>query len=236
MKLIQAFRASATLACLAATVLVAPGRALAAQRAFFILQSPSSETVPANVATNVTVTLTYSNASGTINGAVFTNGVAVSPDGQGVTASLSSIYAGPVNSGGGTTDLTLTISVASSAPANTTYQVIVSATNNSFTANVPPGIATITNVFVVGPPANSNAFTIALSPTAASCRAGTATNFTSTVTLVDYSATISGTITNGVTVSGPDPVNVTASLNNLVRRADQQLRPDQSHLEHQRKP
>jgi hypothetical protein len=69
-------------------------------------------------------------------------------------------------------------------------------------------------MFMVGPPPNSNAFTIALSPAAASCRIGIATNFTSTVTLVDCSSTISGMITNGVTVNGPDPVNVTASLNN----------------------
>ena len=212
---IQTARKATTLPLLAAAILAVPNCLPAAQRAFFIFQSPSTETVPATVATNVTVTLTYSNASGTINGAVFTNGVAVSPAGQGVTASLSSIYAGPVDSGGGTTNLTLTISAASNAPANTTYEIIVSATNKSFTANTPiPGVASLTNTFIVGPPANSNAFSIALSPPAASCRAGTATNFASTVTLVDYSSTISGTITNGVTVSGPDPANVTASLNN----------------------
>ena len=194
---------------------MAPARLPAAQRAFFIFQSPSTETVPGTVATNFTITLTYSNASGTINNAVFTNGVSVSPSGQGVTAALSSIYAGPINSGGGTTNLMLTVSAASNAPANTAYQIIVAATNNSFTANVPPGIATITNTLVVGPPPNSNGFTIALSPAAVSCRAGTATNFTTTVTLMDCSATISGTITNGVTVSGPDPTNVTASLNDF---------------------
>jgi len=201
------------LSLVVAALIAAPQIAGAAQRAFFILQSPAAETVAAGVTTNYAITLTYSNASGTINSAVFTNGVSVSPPGQGVTASLSSIYAGPINSGGGTTNLTLTVSAASSAPANTTYQIIVSATNSSFTANVPPGVAAITNSFVIGPPANSNGFTMALAPAAASCRAGAATNFTATVTLVDCSATISGTITNGVTVSGPDPANVTANLN-----------------------
>ena len=44
---------------------------------------------------------------------------------------------------------------------------------------------------------------MALSPTAASCLAGIATNFTSTVTLEDHSLTLSGTVTNGVTVSPP---------------------------------
>jgi hypothetical protein len=204
----------ATLACLVGFVLAIPLRGTAAQRSFFILQSPSAETVPGGVATNFAITLTYSNASGTINNAVFTNGVLVSPAGQGVSVTLSSIYAGPVTSGGGTTNLTLTISAATNAIANTTYQIIVTATNNSFTANVPSGIASVTNTFMTGSPPNSNAFTMALSPTAASCRAGTATNFTSVVTLLDCSSTISGTITNGVTVSGPDLVNVTASLNN----------------------
>src|SRR5689334_11437900 len=148
----------------AAIALVSAHHATAAQRAFFIFQSSSNETVPGAIPTNFLVALTYSNASGTINNAVFTNGVSITPAGQGVTASLSSIYAGPINSGGGTTNLTLTISAATNATVNTTYQIIVSATNNSFTANVPSGIASLTNTFNVGPPPNSNAFTIALSP------------------------------------------------------------------------
>ena len=101
MKLIPALRDTAALACLAATVLAAPDSALAAQRAFFIFQSPSAETVPGGMATNFAVTLTYSNASGTINNAVFTNGVSVMPAGQGVTVGLSSVTA-PIADGGGT--------------------------------------------------------------------------------------------------------------------------------------
>lgn len=186
----------------------------AAQKQFFVFESPASEMVPAGIATNTAITLTYSNASGTINNAVFTNGVSVTPAGLGVTAVLSSTYAGPINSGGGTTNLTLTISMTSNAPANTTFQIVVSATNNSFTANASPGVASITNVFMTGAEAYSNAFSMMLSPGAAVCRAGTTTNFSSTVTFVDHSATISGTVTNNVSVSGPDLLNVTASLNN----------------------
>lgn len=42
-----------------------------------------------SIATNVIVTLTYSNASGAINNAVFAKGVSVTPPGQGVTATSS---------------------------------------------------------------------------------------------------------------------------------------------------
>jgi hypothetical protein len=184
----------------------------AAQRAFFLFQSTSAENVPGGIATNVTVTVTYSNASGTISNAVFTNSVSVVPAGQGVTASLAS-SSPPVANNGGTATLPLTISAAAAANANTTYQIIVNAANSAFTANNPPGIASITNTFSTGPPANSNAFSISLSPSAGSFRAGTATNFTVNAAFVDYSSSISGTITNGVTVSGPDTANVTAGLN-----------------------
>jgi len=193
--------------------LLVPDSTAAAQRAFFIFQSPAVETVPAGLATNVTITLTYSNASGTINNAVFTNGVSVVPSGQGVTASLNSTSPA-VSDNGGTATLPLSLSATAAASGNTAFQIIVSATNNAFTANVPSGIASITNTFVVGALANSNAFSLALSPATASVPAGVATNFNATVTFVDYSATISGLITNSVTVGGPDPAHVAAALNN----------------------
>jgi catechol 2,3-dioxygenase-like lactoylglutathione lyase family enzyme len=203
---------AAWLAFLAGAIFAMAHHAVAAQRAFFILQSPSTETVPGNVATNFTVTLTYNNASGTINNAVFTNGVSVAPTGQGVTVSLSPLTS-PI-APGSTGTLPLTISATASAAAGS-YTVAVWSTNVSFTANTPiSGVASITNLFVVGGPANSNAFSMALSPTAASGSAGVATNFTSTLTLVDYSSTLAGWVTNGVTVSGPDTADVTASLDN----------------------
>ncbi len=168
--------------------------------------------MPGNFATNYTITLTYSNASGTLNNAVFTNNVSVVPSGQGVTASLAA-NSPSIPDNGGTGTLPLTISATTGDTAASTYQIIVTATNNAFAANVPSGIYSITNFFTVGPPPYSNAFTMALSPAAVSFQTGVASNFNSTLTLVDLSSTISGVITNGVAVSGPDLVNVTAQLN-----------------------
>jgi len=206
-------RSAGNLALVAVAIFAVPHRLAAAQRAFYILQSPSTETVPGNLATNFTVTLTYSNASGTINNAVFTNGVSVAPSGQGVTASLSP-FTSPIASGGGTGTLPLTIAATASAAAGS-YTAVVWSTNGSFTANTPiPGVVSSTNLFIVGASANSNAFSTALSPVAASGLAGLAANYTSTVTLVDYSSTLAGWVTNGLSVSGPDTVDVTASLDN----------------------
>jgi hypothetical protein len=115
---INTLRSAACLAFLAGAVLARPHCAAAAQRAFFIFQSPSAETVPGSIATNVTVTLTYSNASGTINNAVFANGVSVTPPGQGVTATLSASTA-PIPDGGGTGTLPLLISATPDAPTGT---------------------------------------------------------------------------------------------------------------------
>jgi hypothetical protein len=132
-----------------------PDRTAAAQRSFSVFQQPGSETVPGNVATNFTVTLTYSNASGTINNAVFTNGISVTPSGQGVTASLN-LYS-PAVAAGGTGTLPLVISATPSALAGA-YAVAVWSTNLAFTANVPiSGVVSVTNMFFIGPPANSNA-------------------------------------------------------------------------------
>jgi len=188
-------------------------RAAAAVKAFFLFQSSATETVPDSFATNCIVTLTYSNASGTINNAVFTNGVSITPSGQGVTVNLNQ-FSPAIADNGGTGTLPLTISAPANTTPNTTYQIIVSATNNSFTANVPSGIASLTNTFIVSGSAYSNGFSMALSPTAATCLGGTATNFTSTVTLVDDSSTLSGTVTNGITVS-PSGQGVTAGLNSI---------------------
>ncbi len=167
--------------------------------------------MPSGLATNFVVTLTFSNASGTVNNAVFTNAAYVSPAGQGVTVNLSSVTS-PIASGGGTGTLPLTISTTAAAPMGT-YSIAVWATNSAFNANTPiSGVATITNTFIVGAPANSNAFSMALSPASNSCVTGTAANFYSTATLVDYSSSLAGIITNGVIVSGPDTVNVTAMI------------------------
>jgi hypothetical protein len=113
---------------------------------FFIFQSSGSETVEGGLATNLNVTLTYSNASGTINNAVFTDGATVVPSGQGVTVSLAA--ASPaVPDNGDTATSPMIISAAANASINTTFQIIVSATNSAYTQNVPvPGIASLTNI------------------------------------------------------------------------------------------
>jgi hypothetical protein len=188
-------------------------RAAAAQKAFFLFQSSATETVPVDFATNYIVTLTYSNASGTLDNAVFTNGVSITPSGQGVTVSLDP-FSPPIAKSGGTGTLPLTISAPGNTTPNTTCTIIVSATNKAFTANVPSGIFLLTNTFIVGGSAYSNGFTMALSSTSATCPAGIATNFASTVTLEDHSLTLSGTVTNGVTVSPPGQ-GVTAGLNSI---------------------
>src|SRR4051794_10208180 len=136
---------------------------MAAQRAFFLFQSSATETVPGNFATNITITLTYSNASGTINNAVFTNGVSVVVSGIGVTASLAPLS--PAIATGGTATLPLTISATTGDQPNATYQIIINVTNNAFNANTPiPGVASITNILTTQGPPNSNSFLIALSP------------------------------------------------------------------------
>ncbi len=199
--------------CLTVVMFLAVRNVSAAQKAFSLSQSQASETIPGNYPTNITVTLTYSNLSGTINNATFANTVTVTPAGQGVTASLNATSPAVVDNGGSAT-LPLTLSAAVSDTANTTFQIVVTASNSAFTANVPPGVASITNTLIVGGPANSNAFSMSLSPTARTAVAGVATNIISTVTLVDLSSTISGIITNGVSVSGPDTADVTAMLDN----------------------
>ena len=186
-------------------------RAAAAQKAFFLFQSSATETVPVDFATNCVVTLTYSNASGTLNGAVFTNGWSITPSNASVSVQLAP-FSPAIADNGGTGTLPLTISTPGNTTPNTTYQIIVSATNKSFTANSPSGLASLTNTFIVGSSAFSNGFWMALSPAAANCLVGVATNFTSAVTLEDDSLTLSGTVTNGVTVS-PAGQGVTAGLN-----------------------
>ena len=197
---------------MASVIFTPPREGVAAQKQFFVFQSPGAESVPGNYATNYTVTLTYSNASGTLNNAVFANSVSVVPSGQGVTASLAA-NSPAIPDNGGTGTLPLTISATTADTAGSTYQIIVTAANNSFTANVPSGIYAITNFFTVSPPPFSNAFSMTLSPATASFQTGVASNLNSTLTLVDQSSTISGVITNGVTVSGPDLTDVTAQLN-----------------------
>jgi hypothetical protein len=117
---------------------------------FSMSVSPASTSVIGGTATNVSATVTLTDNSPVLSG-VLTNGVRVSPSGQGVTASLNNTLVS-VNSGGGQGTLILTVNATASATPGT-YQVIAGATNNDFTANSPvPGIASVTNALVVVAP------------------------------------------------------------------------------------
>ena len=180
----------------------------AAADLFSMSVSPASTNVFKGVATNVNATVNFVDYSATLSGVV-TNGVTVSPPGQGVTASLNSIYA-PVTNNFGQTNLVLTMSATANATAGT-YQVIVRGTNGNFTANSPtPGIASITNTFTV---TDLNSFSLSVSPTSTNVFAGIATNVAVTVTFTDNSPVLSEVLTNGASVS-PAGQGVTASLNN----------------------
>src|SRR5262249_30948212 len=152
--------------------------------------------IPGNFATNLTVTLAYTNASGTISNAVFTNSVSVIPSGQGVTASIAATTA-PTPDNGGTVTLPLTISAAASDVTNTSYQIIVSATNGAFTANVPPGFASITNTLNVGGLYSPASFSMGLAPASVTVLGGIATNVSVTVTFTNVTGNITEPITNG---------------------------------------
>lgn len=119
--------------------------------AFSMSILPASANVFRGAATNVNATVTFIDSSATLSGTV-TNGVTVSPSGQGVTAALNSIYA-PITNNFGQTNLVLTLSAAANATPGT-YQVVVSGTNGNFTANNPvAGVASFTNYFtIVSPP------------------------------------------------------------------------------------
>jgi hypothetical protein len=93
--------------------------------------------------------------------------------------------------------------------------VAVWSTNTAFTANSPiPGVATLTNSFVVSGPVDTNVFvfTMSVTPATETASAGVASSVTATVTLTNLSNVLAEVITNAVMVIGPDTANVTASL------------------------
>ena len=176
---------------------------------FSMSMSPAATEVIAGIATNVGATVGFLDYSANISGAA-TNGIAILPAGQGVTASLNSIYA-PVTNNFGQTNLVLTMSAAADTVPGT-YQVIVSGTNSSFTANSPAGVASATNIFTV---VDENSFSVSASLMSPNVFRGIATNVNGTVTFIDYSPVLSGVLTNGVTVS-PAGLGVTASLDSSL--------------------
>jgi Fn3 associated len=117
---------------------------------FFMSVLPASARVFAGNANSMTAAVTLTDNSPVMSGVV-TNGVMVSPSGQGVTANLNASLVS-INPGGGQGSLTLTINTTDNVVPGI-YQVIVSSTNDNFTANSPlPGIASVTNFLTVATP------------------------------------------------------------------------------------
>ena len=109
--------------------------------------TPISTSVLAGVATNVTARVTVANLSFALSGTV-TNSLMVIPADQGVTASLDTDLP-YVAFGGGTSNLTLTVS-ASATVRPGVYQAVVAGTNASFGGNTPnPGMASVTYTLYV---------------------------------------------------------------------------------------
>lgn len=184
--------------------------ASSAADAFSMSISPASTNVLKGVATNFSTTVNFIDRSATISGTV-TNGVTVSPPGQGVTADLNSIYA-PITNNFGETNLTLTINVNSNAVPGT-YVITVSGTNRAFTANPGPGVASATYTLTL---TTVKIFKLGLSPAAETVRGGVPFSVNVMVTLTNLSTVFAAPITSGVTVLGPYPGNVTASLSSTT--------------------
>ncbi|HSY18041.1 MAG TPA: autotransporter-associated beta strand repeat-containing protein [Candidatus Acidoferrales bacterium] len=141
--------------CIALAIMVAmPNMVSAATKKFTISLSPTATNVLAGVATNVAITVTDTSSAGNFTGIV-TNGVTVSPAGQGVTASYSSsslvIFSNsPTVPATGTASLTLYVSATAVATPNIVYTITVTGSNVTASGNVPSGIASAKYSFIVG--------------------------------------------------------------------------------------
>jgi fibronectin-binding autotransporter adhesin len=137
------------------TIVAMPHVASASTKKFTVSVSPASTNVLDGVATNVVVTVTdTSPAANTFTGIV-TNGVSVSPSGQGVTASFSgsssvTVSNSPTVPAAGSASLTLYISATAGATQDTVYTVTVTGTNAAATGNSPSGVASANYTFIVG--------------------------------------------------------------------------------------
>ena len=153
---------------------------------------------------------TKASSGSTASGAVILYVGSISPANPNITTSISP---NSFDIGTSATNYSiLTVATALPTPANTYTIYVVGCTNPaSGGVNCVP----ITNTFTLTvASAVANAFSMSQSSASMSSTAGIATNVSVTVSYLDYSATISGTVTNGVTVL-PAGTGVTASLNSL---------------------
>jgi hypothetical protein len=107
--------------------------------------------------------------------------------------------------------LILTVNVNSNAVPGA-YAITITGTNSAFTANPGPGVSAATyNLTLTA----LNEFTLGLAQTAETVAGGVPSQMTVTVTLTNLSTILAEPITNGVTVNGPYPGNVTAGVSSI---------------------
>jgi hypothetical protein len=196
---------------LAFIVLAMPQLASAARTFASLTITPATTNITAGATVTANVALAAKASSGSsAYGPVSVYVTNISPSASSITTSINpNSYDLNVST---TNNSTLTVTTALSTPANTYTVYIVGNTNSS---NTQTDVTPITNTYTMTvASAVSNAFSMSMSPPATNAIAGIASNVTATVTFLDYSATISGTVTNGVTVS-PAGLGVTAGLNSI---------------------
>ncbi|HSU57147.1 MAG TPA: chitobiase/beta-hexosaminidase C-terminal domain-containing protein [Candidatus Dormibacteraeota bacterium] len=206
----RSFRTVAALVFVGLTVLLPAPRCEAASRTFQSLTiSPATTNIVAGTTVSISATITVGPNSGTGEYGDITNTVSILSAEPTVTASIQPNFC-TVNAGA-SSNLTVTVHTAASTPANTyTGVVVVAATPTNSKAGTP-----ITNTFTVTVASGqSDSYSLSISPASTSVFRNVAgpTNVLATVTFVDRSATLFGTVTNGVTVS-PSGLGVTAALN-----------------------
>jgi len=174
---------------------------------FTISISPTSQTINAGATTSYTVTVTPVNGyTGTVN--LSQSGI---PTGTGATPTFSPASLTFTSTSGQQTS-TLQVATTSAFPGNN-YTFTVSGTD----ANLATLVQSVTASL------NVKNFTLAISPSTQSIVAGTGTNYTLTVTPVNgYTGTLNCSVTGlpagvtfncpSVTISGPNPVNVTLGI------------------------
>jgi catechol 2,3-dioxygenase-like lactoylglutathione lyase family enzyme len=208
---------AATRLALVAAVLAAPQFASAAARTFLSLTiTPPSTNMTAGATVTANVALTTKISSGTTASGQVTNIVSIAPPAFGVTLNINPSWyvIGTSVSSGQTSNSTLMVATTPGTPPNA-YVVQVVATAGPTNANLAT-ITPITNTFFLTVASGaSDSFSMSMSPASTNVFRGVATNVSATVSFTGNSSAISGTITNGVTVTGPDPVNVSANLNSI---------------------
>ena len=206
------FRTVACLLLLTVAGLALPQSALASPRVFQSLTiSPGTTNVTAGTTVTATVALGTKASSGTTaSGAVILYVGSILPSdpsiGTGINPNSFTIATDATNTS------TLTVTTTAGTPLNTYVLSVVGSTNPAAGGNAT---TPITNTFTITvTSAAANEFSMSMSPASANLFKGAATNVSTAVGFEDFSATLSGIVTNGVTVL-PAGQGVTAGLNSI---------------------